>query len=366
MASTAYVGLPRSGKSYEVVSNVILPAIESGRDVVTNIAGVSEQSIYDFLTSEGKDPSTFGHIKTFDPQWLIDDLTNKNNPFYLTESRYKENIETFIQPGDLCAFDEVWRFWPTDKKVSNEAMNFFRMHGHFVNQHNGFTVEIALISQDIQDIHRSIKSVVLETYLMEKNTAVGSDNSYMIKVYQRTRVIGKPLQIFGPKVYQSKYFPLYISNSCNSSSVKPREKRVDTRNNVLKSKLVLFGIPAAIIMILVSSIGLYRFFHRPISNPAVATDIQKSDTKNALNQPQQPPTATTQKTELYPSSDWRLSGVFGVKPNLKGLLVNRYGQTKIVMINALQEYGQVIVITAYPKNQTYNNQPFEEIKNGIL
>ena len=42
MAISAYVGLPGHGKSYEVVKSVIIPAIASGRRVVSNIYGLKQ------------------------------------------------------------------------------------------------------------------------------------------------------------------------------------------------------------------------------------------------------------------------------------------------------------------------------------
>ena len=37
MSITAYTGLPGSGKTYGVVQHVIVPALQAGRRVVTNI-----------------------------------------------------------------------------------------------------------------------------------------------------------------------------------------------------------------------------------------------------------------------------------------------------------------------------------------
>lgn len=42
MPINVYTGLMRSGKSYEVVSEVIVPPIRAGRNVVTNVDGISE------------------------------------------------------------------------------------------------------------------------------------------------------------------------------------------------------------------------------------------------------------------------------------------------------------------------------------
>ncbi|ENT7525242.1 TPA: zonular occludens toxin domain-containing protein, partial [Escherichia coli] len=51
MAISAYVGVPGSGKTYEVVCNVIIPAVSSGRRVVTNIYGLNADKIYDYCVS---------------------------------------------------------------------------------------------------------------------------------------------------------------------------------------------------------------------------------------------------------------------------------------------------------------------------
>ena len=45
MAISAYIGIPGSGKSYEAVCNVIIPAFTSGRRVVTNIYGLQKDKI---------------------------------------------------------------------------------------------------------------------------------------------------------------------------------------------------------------------------------------------------------------------------------------------------------------------------------
>jgi putative phage-related membrane protein len=49
MAISAYVGVPGSGKSYEVVKSVILPAIATGRRVVSNVYGLDKEKIHQYL-----------------------------------------------------------------------------------------------------------------------------------------------------------------------------------------------------------------------------------------------------------------------------------------------------------------------------
>lgn len=64
MAINAYVGIPGSGKTYEVVRSLILPAFIKGRRIVTNIVGIDEQKFIDYaLKQEAKnrdfDPDNF-------------------------------------------------------------------------------------------------------------------------------------------------------------------------------------------------------------------------------------------------------------------------------------------------------------------
>ena len=54
MPITAYVGVPRSGKSYEVVKSVIIAAVASGRRVVSNIYGLNEDKIKAYILKNYK------------------------------------------------------------------------------------------------------------------------------------------------------------------------------------------------------------------------------------------------------------------------------------------------------------------------
>jgi zona occludens toxin len=54
-----------SGKSYEGVKSVVLPAIASGRRVVTNISGINQDAIYAYLEKKGHDSSKFGQVVFF-------------------------------------------------------------------------------------------------------------------------------------------------------------------------------------------------------------------------------------------------------------------------------------------------------------
>ena len=58
MPINAYTGLMGSGKSYECVSSVIIPAIRAGRRVVTNVDGINGEAIRAYCEKKFKsDPA---------------------------------------------------------------------------------------------------------------------------------------------------------------------------------------------------------------------------------------------------------------------------------------------------------------------
>lgn len=358
MATTLYVGLPRSGKSYEVVSNVILASIEQGRSVISNIAGLDQQAMYDFLIAEGRDPSSFGRLITVTEEQIL------SEDFWLTDKddTQEQQEKKFIKAGMLLALDEIWRFFPTDQKVPKYVLNFFRMHGHFVNQENGLTCEIALISQAVIDLHRQIKATVMTTILMEKCTDLGIDSMYTVKIYSKTKCTGKPLNSYGPLKYNPKYFPLYTSNSKNQSGIKPREIRTEKRNSIWKSKLMVLGMPLAFVMLFGGVYGASKFF-----NPETHK-LKVSDNANDSQAPKSQEVQTVQSVAVVPNQSvnsqpsrvWRVSGLFGVPPNEKALLVNSIGQSRIVIPKTVSRYAEIISITTYPENAHFDSEPLPQ------
>lgn len=148
MSIKAYVGRMGSGKSYEVVSVVILGAIRRGRRVVTNIAGIDVEAMRTLLIADGADPSSLGDVVTVEHAAVLDPT------FWRTDKDVDEGVNAFVQPGDLLALDEIWRFWDGfgERGMSPRVMNFFRMHRHFTNDGTGVSCDVALITQDVMDL----------------------------------------------------------------------------------------------------------------------------------------------------------------------------------------------------------------------
>ncbi len=220
MAIDAYTGLPRSGKSYSVVKNVILPSLKEGREVHTNIP----------LTAKLKDAYP-GQIHQFPADWFNDtDLCDK------------------FPPGAVVIMDELWRRWPAGLKANNvnfKDKEFLAEHGHNVNEF-GHTTRVVLVSQDLSQIAAFARDLVSVTYRSTKLDAVGADSRFRVDIYQGA-VTGQnpPKSKLNRTVfdkYEDEYYQWYSSSTKSMTGSVGDESRADKRNNIWKSPFIIFSI----------------------------------------------------------------------------------------------------------------------------
>lgn len=296
MAINAYVGLQGSGKSFEVVSSVILDELEQGRRVVTNVAGINEDRIHEYLVSKRKaDADTLGQIvhvtndRILQPQFFPDEE--------------KPELESVVQGGDLVAIDEAWRFWGVDNgKLSHEHMQFFRMHRHYVNPKNGTTCDVVLMTQDITGLHRSVRNVIEFTFRMCKLKSLGLSKRYRVEIYEGWKLSSKTRIDDRQKKYNPDIFPLYQSYTGGMGM----EKAIDKRQNILANSTLWTYVAATVVSTSIAGWGAWRFFHpkEAVEQPEVSKQ-NKSGSATAAAAPVVPPAI-----ELTFSEAWRVVGRF--------------------------------------------------------
>lgn len=252
MAISAYVGVPGSGKSYEVVSNVIIPAFMKGRRVVTNLYGISQDKITAYCLAHRKaDADSLGEIVYVDNEQVMDD-----NFFpYMENDALAEN--TFCRSGDLICLDEIWRIWENDKKIPKNHQSFIAEHRHFDGE-NGITCDLVVLNQAVSGLPRFIKDRVGSTFRMTKLTALGLRSRYRVDVYTGIKLFKSNKVSAYQCKYDKKIFPLYQSH-VNGQGV---EQVVDKRQNVFSSPKVILMLCAFPILLLISLSFLYQFFTR--------------------------------------------------------------------------------------------------------
>lgn len=225
MAITAYTGLPGSGKSHGVFEHVIVPALEQGKRVWTNIpfieAALTERSL--------PIPTAFTVAEI------------ENNP------RWFQDI---FESGAVIVIDECWRLWSSGLKANNAVeghKSFLAEHRHMVGD-DGFSTEVVLVTQDLGQLAMFVRQLVDTTYRFVKADKIGMRNSYAMHVYAGA-VTGqnppdsKKLRTI-PGKYNPAIFKLYKSHTMSQTGEAGNEAATDTRNNALKgfkAKGILVG-----------------------------------------------------------------------------------------------------------------------------
>lgn len=267
MAITAYCGVMGSGKSYEVVSGPLLDAVASGRRVITNVDGISEDAIHAYLRDTRNVPSTrlgsIVHVRT-------DDL--KRDHFFPVEveSSAGATVEPgFVQAGDLLVVDEAWKLWASDKKITDEHMAFFRMHRHFTHAETGVACDVVLMVQDIGDLHRKVKPVVELSFRMHKLKSLGLSSGYRVEQYEGWKQNAKTRVGTYVRKYRKEIFPLYKSYA----GVGGKEAVVDKRQNILRNKRLWLIVAVMVVTPIVAVRYLWAFFHRVSHGPVAAATV---------------------------------------------------------------------------------------------
>lgn len=235
MSIVAYTGLPGSGKSYGVVENVILPAMENGRHIVTNL------------------PLKVGTLTDEYPDAKITQFSQVEEEFF--------NLESY--PGAIWVVDEAHHYWPSGLKmnqVSAEIKAFFTEHRHSVGS-DGKTTEIVIVTQDLAQVAAFVRGLVEDTYRASKLSALGMSKKYRVDIFQGAATGNKPSghyrQLYG--TYKQEVFRFYRSHTKNKTDFAAgMEQKSDDRANALKNPIVKVGLPIAILLIAYSS---YKFFN---------------------------------------------------------------------------------------------------------
>lgn len=259
MAISAYVGIPGSGKSYEVVLSVILENYLKGRRIVTNIEGISDERIRDYcLNKKGIKEEVLGLlIKVSDEDCQRDDFF----PYKGSDGN------TICKAGDLICIDEVWRIFPTNEIKPNHR-SFIAEHRHFTDEETGVCCDLVVINQSVTGIPRFIKDRIETTFLMSRLVALGLGKRYRVNVYTGVKVNKQGLVAQYQNKFNEDIFKLYKS----FDGVNGKQSVVDDRQNFFKSGTFKFMM----IFIVFAFSFSYYMLKDYISPPASVSYDEKS------------------------------------------------------------------------------------------
>lgn len=331
MPINVYTGLMRSGKSYEVVAEVIVPAVASGRRVVTNVDGISSDLVCAYARDQlGSALESLGHVVHVSN---ADVFRTDFFPYY--GDKKDVHLDTTVRPGDLVVIDEAWRFWPSSGgKISKEHMSFFLEHGHFTHPDTGVCCDLVLMIQDMGTLHRQLKAVVAFSFRTHKKVSLGLSKVYSVNMFEgskqsRAAEIGAWVRKYKPEV-----FPLYSSFSGGAQG---KTVNVDARQNIFAQKKLWFMAAFVVVACGWSFYTVWGFFHP--KNSAAKTASSASDPASATPTP-----LAANRPAVVPFSDsWRVSGTLIAKGVTWVVLVGPAGVVRLESPSMFGGAGMVLV-----------------------
>ena len=234
-----YSGLNGSGKSYGVVANVVIPCLEKGIAIATNLK--FKDALYERFPN--------AVIESFESS----DLVCESGPYieYLFQERFKK--------CSLFIFDEAQEYLNssfTEKHFSQEASTFFTMLRHRKVTYDDCTrISHAIyITPGADRLSKFIRGLIATTYLHKKLDAIGLDNRYRVDIYDgtiATDTTKKAKSVRGGwyrkdnfQYYYSQTLGAFGENDDDLDETFGLEENVDGRKSLLKGIVLksAFGI----------------------------------------------------------------------------------------------------------------------------
>lgn len=315
MSIQAYVGLPRSGKSYNAVANVILPALKQGRVVVTNIPLHMEEIVKLYPQAD---------VREFPTQRI------EQEPGLIFD---------YVPHGCVLVIDEVWRLFPAGLKVNRVPQEFKSLlaeHGHMVDE-QGNAIAITLVTQDLGQIAAFAKQLVEQTFHHTKLAHLGTDGSFRVRIFHgpvtgqsppKSQEINMVLGRYDESIYR-----LYQSHTMSrSATAGANEKAMDTRGVVWKRPgLIVAAIVCVVLIVWAGRTlgGVFSTGDEPAGSSVASTGPARPSFV-ASTTPRSTSTNVVSSTRSTAADvTWRVSGLIDLGEDSIALLAASDGRTAI-------------------------------------
>lgn len=326
MSISAYTGVMGSGKSYEVVAFVIVPAVAAGRRVVTNIAGIQPDAIREFVKKQSKvAPDALGSVV------YVDSMQFRDRNFF-PDFREDKSIQPttgspFLEGGDLVVVDECKLVWGHDWKHDDVITAFWRKHRHFTSPVTNVSSDIVVVSQATADFHKDLRAVIEFLYRAKKIKAFGKfgEAAYSVTKWDGVRQTNAAKVQTWTRKYKKNIFPLY--NSYSQGNGPGVELATDARQSIL-SHWRLMCLPVAFLFSAVSLWYVWGVFSpsKP-SLPEQKALSQQTVVVSPSASGQSSPLAPKQKAPDF-SSSWRIGGFFEANRQKIVILVGKSNEVR--------------------------------------
>lgn len=302
-------GIPGSGKSYEAVVYHVLPALKSGRKVVTNLPlnvdafAKLDPSYVDLLdirtaprpilgrwdaeaANRGESCFVLGEFEQPKAVKVTQKIHGMNVQMVGTlDDEQDRKIEEFegrpsIKPPlGLRLFGHVWDFYddwrgagnkgplyiidechvsfPKEnsrkgRHTSDDVIHWFKLHRHY-------GADVLLMTQRMGSLEPDIAELAQFHIRVMKALFLGKDDEYVRKVFAGYR--GGEVQV-NIRKYKDQYFPLYKSHTQGSTVVEAGARDLDSKYVKLKKFNRIFYVVTALACVYAG----YKLMYKPDNN----------------------------------------------------------------------------------------------------
>lgn len=206
MAINAISGRPGSGKTYEAVIRHILPALQDGRMLVTNI------------------PLNVDWFCSFVGPHCKDLIVQINGGFHeYGGKRYFSEAEHFLKyqdwrneknQGVFFVVDECHLAMPRTSAADGTSTSLALRE--YLSMHRHYGHDVLLLSQNFRKVSRDIVDMVQTCYFTTKLSFLGKDDEYVCKAADG---VTRNIVTTHHREYEKKYFGAYQSHTKSDGSV---------------------------------------------------------------------------------------------------------------------------------------------------
>ncbi len=356
MGINVYTGLMGSGKSYEVVAEVIVPAVAAGRRVVTNVEGIDGEKIKAYIAEKyklaGIALGEVVHVQNGDV------AAHDFFPYY--DDQKDAHTNTIVQPGDLVCIDEAWRFWPASgATIPAQHKSFFLEHRHFTNPETDVACDLVLMIQDMSTLNRFVKNVVAFSARTHKKISLGLTNTYSVTMYEGSKQTKANKMSTQIRKYRKEVFPLYSSFKGGAEG---KIVNVDKRQNMLANKSLWLLVAAILVVGVGGAVLVYRFFHPTQSGNA---PVANSAGKGSAGIPASASGATAAPKQSNGFSEaWRIVGNAQIAGVAYVLIADSAGRLRYESPSMFVQAGPQTIGTIDGAKVTYYSGPVVAVTGG--
>lgn len=222
-------GLNGSGKSYHAVKDFLIPALKSGRPVITNLDGLDLDYISVYFDIPPENIEKLLHYPPPEDLFAAGTFDDPMTSFYLQAQKLEKC---------LIIFDEIQAYYPSVAWKENPHRTAF---GNYVTQHRKLGHDFIALTPDCNKVDTQIRTIFHFNLHFKKASFLGQDNRYFVNFRYGSDFFSKPFKTV-TGIYEQKYHRCYKSFRVDKEGeTKYSKLRFFPKSLVAGALLALFG-----------------------------------------------------------------------------------------------------------------------------